>query len=137
MITQDCDRPIDERKGLPPVQMLSEAAKQVRRREGKVTVKPHTTRLPKQPEDQKGIREETGGGSVTLLGKRAIRRGERGWMLMKSHGVEFSIAECVEEIVRGPNPTPPGCTCMGVLPSTLTLCHSYPRVTRLMTHSES
>jgi len=39
-ITRDCDRPIDERKGLPTVQMLSEAAKQVRRKEGKVTVKP-------------------------------------------------------------------------------------------------
>jgi len=39
-ITPDCDRPIDERKGLPTVQLLSEAAKQVRRKEGKVTVKP-------------------------------------------------------------------------------------------------
>ena len=76
-IARDCDRPIDERKGLPTVQELSEAAKQVRRKEGKVTVKPHTTRLPKQQEDQKGIRGERGGGSITLLGKRAIRRGER------------------------------------------------------------
>ena len=67
-ITRDCDRPIDERKGLPTVQMLSEAAKQVRRKEGKVTVKPHTTRLPKQQDDWKGIRGERGGGSVTLLG---------------------------------------------------------------------
>jgi len=58
--------------------MLSEAAKLVRRREGKVPVKPHTSRLPKQQEDQKGIRGERGGGSVTLLSKRAIRRGERG-----------------------------------------------------------
>jgi len=33
-ITGDCDRPIDERKGLPTMQMLSEAAKQVRRKEG-------------------------------------------------------------------------------------------------------
>jgi len=33
-ITRDCDRPVDERKGLPTVQMLSEAAKQVRREEG-------------------------------------------------------------------------------------------------------
>jgi len=47
-ITRDCDRPIDERKGLPTLQMLSEAAKQVRRKEGKVAVKPHTTKLPKQ-----------------------------------------------------------------------------------------
>ena len=70
--------------------MLSEAAKQVRSKEGRVTVKPYTTRLPKQQEDQKGIRGERGGGSVNLLGKRAIRRGERGWMLtMNTHGVEF------------------------------------------------
>jgi len=80
MITRDCDRPVDEGKGLPTVQMLSKAVKQVRRKEGKVTVKPHTTRLPKQQEDQKGNRGERGGGSVTLLGKRAIRRGERGWV---------------------------------------------------------
>jgi len=33
-ITRDCDRPIDERKGLPTVQVLSEAAKQVRGKEG-------------------------------------------------------------------------------------------------------
>jgi len=58
--------------------MLSEAATEVRRKGGKVTVKPHTTRLPMEQEDQKGIRGKRGGGSVTLLGKRAIRRGERG-----------------------------------------------------------
>jgi len=103
-ITGDYDRPVDKRKGLPTVQMLSEAVKQVRRKEGKVTLKPHTTSLPKQQEDQKGIRGERGGGSVTLLGKRAISRGERGWMLtMNTYGVEFSIAGCVEEIVRDPN----------------------------------
>jgi len=56
--TRDCDGPIDERKGLPTVQMLSAAVKQVRRREERVTVKPHTTRQPKQQEDQKGIRGE-------------------------------------------------------------------------------
>jgi len=39
-ITRDRDRPIDEGKGLPTVRMLSEAAKQVRRKGGKVTVKP-------------------------------------------------------------------------------------------------
>jgi len=58
--------------------MLSETAKQVPRRAGRVTVRPHTSRLRNQQEDQKGIRGERGGGSVTLLGKRAIRRGERG-----------------------------------------------------------
>jgi len=108
-ITRHCDRPIEERKGLPTVQMLSEAAKQVRRKEGQVTVKPHTTRLPMQQEDQKGIRGQRGGGSVTLLSKRAIRRGERGWMLtMNSHGVEISIAGCLEEIILTPIPGPEG-----------------------------
>ena len=34
MINRDCDRPIDEREGLPTVHMLSEAAKQVRREQG-------------------------------------------------------------------------------------------------------
>jgi len=33
MITRDCDRPIDERKGLLTVQALSEAAKQMRRKD--------------------------------------------------------------------------------------------------------
>jgi len=33
-ITRDCDRPIDERNGLPTVQMLSEVAKQVWRKGG-------------------------------------------------------------------------------------------------------
>jgi len=33
-ITQDCDRPIDEGKGVPTMQMLSKPAKQVGRKEG-------------------------------------------------------------------------------------------------------
>jgi len=52
------------------------------------------------------------------------------WMLtMNSHGVEISIARCVEEMVRDPNPMPRGCPYIGVLPSTLTLRDSFPRVT--------
>jgi len=58
-------------------------------------------------------------------------------LTMKTHGVEFSIAGGVEEIVRDPNPLPQGCPYIGVLPSTLTLRDSYPHVTRLMTCSES
>jgi len=50
----------------------------VPRKVGKATVEPHTTRLPMQQEDQTGIRGEGGGGRVTLLGKGAIRWGERG-----------------------------------------------------------
>jgi len=56
---------------------------------------------------------------------------------MNSHGVEISIAGCVGEMVRDPNLMPRGCPYIGVLPSTLTLRDSFPRVTRLMTHSES
>jgi len=58
-------------------------------------------------------------------------------LTMNSHGVEISIAGCVEEMVRDPNLLSRGCPYIGVLPSTLTLRDSYPRVTRLMTHSES
>jgi len=62
----------------------------------------------------------------------------REWMLtMNSHGVEFSIAGGVEEIVCDPYLMPRGCTYIGVLPSTVTLRDSYSRVTQLMTHSES
>ena len=60
------------------------------------------------------------------------------WMLtMNSHGVEISIAGCVGEMVRDPNPTPRGCSYIGVLPSTLTLPDPCSHVTQLMTHSES
>ena len=50
-ISRDCDRPIDKRKGLPTVQVLSETAKQVRRKGGESTHEAPTTRLPKQQED--------------------------------------------------------------------------------------
>jgi len=56
---------------------------------------------------------------------------------MNSNGVEFSIAGCVREMVREPNPMPRGCPYIGILPSTLTLRGSCPRVTRLMTCNES
>ena len=55
MMTRDWDPPIDQRKGLPTMQMLIDRAKQVRRKEGEVIVKPHTTMLPKQHKDQKSI----------------------------------------------------------------------------------
>jgi len=56
---------------------------------------------------------------------------------MNSHGVEISIAGCVREMVRDPNPMSRGCPYIGVLLSTLTLRDSYSCVTLLMTHSES
>jgi len=63
----------------------------------------------------------------------------RGWwmLLMNSHGVEFSIAGCVRDMVRDPHPMSRGCPYIGVLPSTLTLRDSYPHITQLMTHRES
>jgi len=62
MITRDCDRPIDKRKGLPTVQMLSEAAKQVRRKEGKVTLKP----LQPGCQSNRKIRRESEGRGVVV-----------------------------------------------------------------------
>jgi len=104
-ITRDCDRPIHEGKGFADranAKRDSEAGAG-KGRESKREAP--TTRLPKQQEDQKGIRGERGAGSIILLGKRAIRRGERGWILtMNTHGVDFSIARGVEEIVLDPNP---------------------------------
>jgi len=61
-ITRDCDRPIEERKGLPTVQMLSEAAKQVWRKEGKVTVKP----LQPGCQSNRKIRRESEGRGVVI-----------------------------------------------------------------------
>jgi len=58
-------------------------------------------------------------------------------LTMNSHGVEISIAGCVEEMVRDPNLMPRGCPYIGVLPTTLTLRDSFTRVTRLMTPSKS
>jgi len=58
-------------------------------------------------------------------------------LTMNSHGVEISIAGCVEEMVRAPILRPRACPHIGVLPSTLALCDSYLRVMQLMTHSES
>jgi len=61
-LTRDCDRPIDERKGLRTVQMQSEVAKQVRSKEGKVTLK------PLQPcwQSNRKIRRESEGRGVVV-----------------------------------------------------------------------
>jgi len=58
-------------------------------------------------------------------------------LTMNSHGVEISIVGCVEEMVRRPKSHVPGCPYIGVLASTLTMRHSYSRVTGLMTQGES
>jgi len=51
--------------------------------------------------------------------------------------LRFEIGGCVREMVREPESPARGCPYIGVLPSTLTLRDSYPRVTQLVTHSES
>jgi len=63
----------------------------------------------------------------------------RGWWMLtiNCHGVEISVAECVEEMVRDRNPMSQGSPYIGVFPSILTLRDSYPRVKQPMTHSES
>ena len=61
-ITRECDRPIDERKGLPTVQVLSETAKQERRKEGKVTMKP----LQPGCQSNMKIRRESEGRGVVV-----------------------------------------------------------------------
>jgi len=58
-------------------------------------------------------------------------------LMINSHGVEISIAGCVEEMVRHPNLMPQGCPYIRALPSTLTLPDSSPRVTQLITLRES
>jgi len=52
------------------------------------------------------VRREGGGAASRDYGCSSLRvRG--GWMLtMYSHAVEISIAACVEEMVRDPNPMP-------------------------------
>jgi len=86
--------------------LLSEAVKQVQRKGGKVTIKLSTTRLPKQQGDQKGIREERGVVASPSKAKEPSEEERRWWMLtMNSHGIEISIAGCVEEMVHGPNLT--------------------------------
>jgi len=102
-ITRDCDRPIEERKGLPTVQVLSEAAKQVRRKEGVEPNDPIETRTPGPKDMIREVRREGEGAAHGECACSSLR--VREWMLtMNSHGVEFSIAEGVEEIVRDPKP---------------------------------
>jgi len=58
-------------------------------------------------------------------------------LTMNSHAGEISITECLREMVHDPNLMLRGCSCIGVLPSTLTVPDSYSRVTQLMPHTES
>jgi len=84
----------------------------------------------------KGSKVGGGGAAHGSCGCSSLR--VRGWWMltMDSHGVEISIAGCVEEMVRDAYLMPRGCPYIGVLPSTPTLHDSYSRVIQLMTHSE-
>jgi len=62
-------------------------------------------------------------GLRSLLDFEMPREEEEGW------GKNGNVVD--------PNPIPRGCSYIWVLPATLTLRESYPRVTRLMTHCES
>ena len=84
----------------------------------------------------RAVREEGEDAAHIECGCSSLR--VREWVLtMNSDAVEISIAGCVAEMVRDPNPMPRGCPYIGILPSTLTLPDSYSRITRLMTYSES
>jgi len=106
-------------------------------RGGSGAKRPLETRTPGPKDMMREVRWEGGGAAHGECGCSSL--GVREWWMltMNSHCVEISIAGCVEEIVRDPNPMPQGCPYIGVLLSTLPLCDLYPRVTRLMTHSES
>ena len=124
-ITRDCDRPIEERKGLPTVQVLSEAAKQVRRKEGVEPNDPIETRTPGPKDMIREVRRERGGAAHEGYGCSSLR--VREWMLtMNSHGVEISIAGCVEEMVRDSNLIPSfflyHVLCINQLLGTKTIC---------------
>jgi len=81
---------------------------------------PLETRTPGPKDMIREVRREGGGASHGECWCSSLS--VPGWILtMNSHGVEISIAGCVEEMVRDPNPTPRGCPYIDILPSPLTL----------------
>jgi len=60
MITQDCDRPIDERKGFADPANVKRGSETSADKGEKITVKPYRTRLLTQQEDWKAIRGRGG-----------------------------------------------------------------------------
>ena len=91
--------------------------------------RPLETRTAGPKDMMREVRPERGGSAHGECVCSTLR--VRGWWMltMNSHGVEISIAGCVEEMVRDPNPISQGCPDIGVLPSTLTLRDSYTRIT--------
>jgi len=91
--------------------------------------RPLETRTPGPKDMIREVRREGGGAAHRECGCSSLR--VRGWwmLMMKSDSVKISIAGCVEEMVRDPNPKPRGCSYIGVLPSTLTLRDSCSHVT--------
>ena len=101
-ITRDCDRPIDEREGLPTVQSAKRGQRNtVQREEGESNREAPRQRLPV---DNAIRRESEGRGGGGLLhpsrqqGPSKKGRGDQPTMI--SYGVEISIAGGVGEIVR-------------------------------------
>jgi len=107
------------------------------KRGGDRAKRPLETRTPGPKDMIREVRRQEEGAAHRECGSSSLRVRWWGMLTIKSHGVEFSIAGCVREMVCAPNPLSRGCHYMGVLPSTLPLGDSYPCVTRLMTQSES
>jgi len=104
-ITRDCDRPIDERKGLPTVQNAKRGREASAEKGGRRAKRPLETRIPGPKNMIREVRWEGVGAAHRECRYSSLR--VREWMLtMNSHGVEISIAGCVEEMVCDPNPIP-------------------------------
>ena len=78
--------------------------------------RPLETRTPGPKDMIREVRRE-GRGAAHREYRCSSLRVRCWWMLTTNpHGVEISIAGCVEEMVRGPNLMPRGCPYIGVLP---------------------
>ena len=101
-MTRDCDRPIDEGKGLPPVQRAKRGQRNTVRREERES----NRETPRQrlPVDNAIRRESEGRGGGGLhhpsRQQRPSEKGRGGLPTMISHGVEISIAGGIGEKVR-------------------------------------
>ena len=99
-ITRDCDRPIDDEKGVADranVKRGSETSAEKGGNGNRETPYNLAAKATGRSEGKQRGEKEVASPSKAV----AIRRGERGWMLtMKIHGVEISIAGGGEEIVR-------------------------------------
>jgi len=94
------------KRALPTVEALSEAAKTRAKRGGRESQMTPRNKYAKAQEHDEG--SKAGGGGAALGECRCSSLRVRGWWMltMNSHGVEISIARCVEEMIYNPNPKP-------------------------------